>query len=113
MAPVLCAQGSTRKVSGSGTMTTSPAPSNAASPKPPPALHTGNTVLLAVSLASSALVMLTPLAKTPAVSPAISALPRNSPCWSGKATRTTSSPRSSTSRRTRSAASFCSGDQGA
>ena len=58
--PVLLAQGSTRKVAGSATMTKLPAPAISSRPMPPPALNTWNTVRCEVSLASSVDVMVTP-----------------------------------------------------
>src|ERR1035438_4246568 len=66
--PVFGAHGSTRNVAGSGTMTMSPAPPMPATPKPPSALNTGNTLRCAVSLASKVTVMAQPLRKTDAIS---------------------------------------------
>ena len=59
--PVCGAHGSTRKVVGSAIIRKSPPPSISAMPKPPPGVNTGNTVLCAVSLASSVVVIEQPL----------------------------------------------------
>ena len=59
--PVSFAHGSTRNVVGSATIRKSPAPSISGMPKPPPAANTGKTVRCEVSLASSVVVMVTPL----------------------------------------------------
>src|SRR3954464_4787427 len=88
--PVFGAQGSTRKLAGSATMTKSAPPSISAMLRPPPGVNTGNAVLCAVSLASSVVVMLTPLLSAAAASPATSVLPRSTPCWSAKENRTNS-----------------------
>ena len=78
--PVLGAHGSTRNVAGSATITKSPAPCISGTFIPPPAVNTGNTVRCEVSLASSVVVMVTPLRIALAASAAIRVLPRNVPC---------------------------------
>ena len=89
-------------------MRKSPAPSISVMPKPPPGVKTGNTVLCAVSLASSVVVIAQPLRITCAASLAITAFPRRMPCWSGNDRRTTSSACSSIHRSALAAASNCS-----
>src|SRR5262245_38218819 len=106
--PVRGAHGSTRKVKGSAIMRKSPPPSISAMPNPPPGVKTGNTVLCAVSLASSVVVIEQPLRITAAASFAITVFPRRMPCWSGNDRRTTSSPCSSIHLSARAAASNCS-----
>ena len=61
-------------------MTKSAPPSISAMPKPPPAVNTGNTLLCAVSLAKSVVVMETPLRMALAASAASKVLPRKTPC---------------------------------
>jgi len=95
-------------VVGSAIMTKSPPFSISAMPKPPPGVKTGNTVLCAVSLASSVVVIVQPLRITAAASFAITVLPRRMPCWSANDRRTTSSPRSSIHLSASAAASNCS-----
>src|SRR5262245_29228022 len=106
--PVRGAHGSTRKVKGSAIMRKSPPPSISAMPNPPPGVKTGNTVLCAVSLASSVVVIEQPLRITAAASLAITVFPRKMPCWSGNDRRTTSSPCCSISLSALTAASNCS-----
>ena len=69
-----------RKVVGSATMTKSAPPCISGMSKPPPAVNTGNTLLCAVSLASSVVVMVTPSRMALAASDATSVLPRSTPC---------------------------------
>ena len=78
--PVLFAQGSTRKVAGSATMTKLPAPSISLRPIPPPSENTANTVRCEVSFASRVDVMVTPDLIARAASDATRVLPRNTPC---------------------------------
>ena len=78
--PVFSAHGSTRNVAGSATMTKSPAPCISSMPKPPPGVNTGHAVLCAVSLASSVVVMVTPLSISAGASSAMTVLPRSTPC---------------------------------
>src|SRR5262249_8653777 len=88
-------------------MRKSPPPSISAMPKPPPGVKTGNTVLCAVSLASSVVVIEQPLRIAAAASFARTVFPRKMPCWSGNDRRTTSSPRSSMHLSALAAASNC------
>src|SRR5260221_1892056 len=106
--PVRCAHGSPRKVVGPAITRKSPPPSISAMPNPPPAVKTGNTVLCAVSLASSVVVIEQPLRIAAAASLATMVFPRRMPCWSGNDRRTTSSPCSSIHLSARAAASNCS-----
>src|SRR6266404_4195679 len=105
--PVRGAHGRTWKVVGSATMRKSPPPSISAMPKPPPGVKTGNTVLCAVSLARSVVVIEQPLRIAAAASFASTVFPRKMPCWSGNDRRTTSSPRSSMHLSALAAASNC------
>ena len=80
LSAVFSAHGSTRKVSGSATMTKLPAPPISASPMPPPSSNTANTLRCDVSLASKVLVIVTPLRSARKASAATSVLPRRMPC---------------------------------
>ncbi len=91
--PVLSAQGSTRNVDGSGTMTKLPAPAISSRPMPPPAPNTEKTLRCEVSFASKVDVMAMPERIARAVSAATSVLPRSTPCWSQNAKRMSSSLR--------------------
>src|SRR3954453_4502069 len=109
--PVAGAHGSTRKLVGSGTISTSAAPSISRMPKPPPDVNTGKTVRCEVSLASIVVVMVQPLSSDASASAATSVLPLRIPCWSGNESLMTSSFCSSTVFCRRFAAACCPSDQ--
>ncbi len=87
--PECGAQGSARKVAGSGSISTSAAPSSSFMPKAAPGCQTGNTVRCAVSFSSIVAEKPTPFLSAASISPAAKVLPRSTPCWSAKASRTT------------------------
>src|SRR5258708_2576201 len=85
--PVSGAQGSTRKVEGSGIISTSAAPCSSGMPTPPPGVNAGKTVLWDVSFSNSVLVTVTPRCSAVFTSETARVLPRNTPCWSAKENR--------------------------
>src|SRR5215211_2299129 len=87
--PECGAQGRARKVAGSGSISTSAAPSSSFMPKPAPGCQTGNTVRWAVSFSSMVAEKPTPFFSAASISLAAKVLPRSTPCWSAKASRTT------------------------
>src|SRR5437868_647079 len=89
--PECGAHGSARKVVGSGSISTSAAPSSSFMPKPAPGCQTGNTVRCEVSFKSMVAEKPTPFFSAASISPAANVLPRSTPCWSAKASRTAAS----------------------
>src|SRR5262245_36569963 len=87
--PECGAQGRARKVAGSGSISTSAAPSSSFMPNPAPGCQTGNTVRCEVSFSSMVAEKPTPFFSAASISPAAKVLPRSTPCWSAKASRTT------------------------
>src|SRR5580704_9605365 len=86
--PVRSAHGSTRKVAGSGTTTTSGKPVNSSMPKPPPRANAGTNTWLPVSRLKIAPEKSSPSDMAAMAASGDSILPRGTPCWSTTASRT-------------------------